>query len=380
MVSKTLVLHIGMPKTGTTSIQEAFGRNNKKLRKEGIFYPAKKPYNHANTFAPIFLENRLNTIYFKQHKINTEEKAQKKVIELKRYWNKQFESNAVDTFIISAESLYRLSTNEIAELKAFVAPFFDDFKVIVYIRKPEVALKSLWGQYVKTLSEQHSPKALFDSVVKTYNYHFVERWAEAFGTDKVIVRPFEQSAMVNGSLLDDFSISIGAEAGLFPKDMVANESFGRHALALLYESNLQYPLFVNRATNPEKGLSDKMGVFFRLLQRVDDEKYDLKIHFNSAQAKKINESIDIINQYLDDEMRFDHVGICDEPMNFPNFDDIPKAFVISLINEYNKYIDELLEVNLHAQAELVNPQAGKYLRTISRFLRKCLAKAGFLPH
>jgi hypothetical protein len=368
-----------MPKTGTTSIQETFGKQRKVLQNLGISYPRKKPYNHANTFAPIFLGSRLNTIYFKQNRINTEEKAQKKVRELKSYWEKQFRNNTQDTFIISAESLYRLTPDEIASVREFVAPYFNNFKVIVYVRQPEAALKSLWGQHVKTLSGMQTQQELFDSVIKSYNYAFVRDWADKFGRESMIVRLFDRSAFVNDSLLDDFMVSIGSRSGLFPADSIQNESFGRHSLALLYESNLRYPLFVDRAPNQDKGLSDKMGLFFRILQRIDDEKFDASIYFTTEQAAKINDNIEIINDFLEPEQQFNYVESSEKITDFPRFEEIPKAYLVDLINEYNKYIDQLLELNLHAQAELMNPNSGKYVRKLSRVIRRMLARFGILP-
>lgn len=380
MSQTTLVLHIGMPKTGTTSIQETFGKQRKVLQNLGISYPRKKPYNHSNTFAPIFLGSRLNTIYFKQNRINTEEKAQKKVRELKSYWKKQFRNNTQDTFIISAESLYRLTPDEIASVREFVAPYFDNFKVIVYVRQPEAALKSLWGQHVKTLSSTQTQQELFNSVIDSYNYIFVQDWAKVFGRQSIIVRVFDKTAFVNGVLLDDFLVSIGSEPNLILKDASKNESFGRHTLALLYESNLRYPLFVDGVPNPEKGLSDKMGLFFRLIGHVDDEKFDTCICFTSKQAERINLNIEIINDFLVPEKRFAYIVASEQSMNFPSFDEIPKDFMIDLINEYNKYIDQLLEMNLHAQAEILDPKAGRFIRKLSKVIRRLLTRVGVLQN
>lgn len=46
---KDIYLHIGLPKTGTTSIQSILFFNKNILLKNAIFYPGKF-YNHANIF------------------------------------------------------------------------------------------------------------------------------------------------------------------------------------------------------------------------------------------------------------------------------------------------------------------------------------------
>jgi hypothetical protein len=81
---------------------------------------------------------------------------------------------------------------------------------------------------------------------------------------------------------------------------------------------------------------------------------------------------------MPDEM-FTYVMSSSQPTHFPSFDEIPKEFLIDLLNEYNKYIDQLLEINLHAQAELMNPEAGKYLRILSKAIRGGLARFGVIP-
>ncbi|MGI9369243.1 MAG: hypothetical protein ACR2O2_10450, partial [Ruegeria sp.] len=44
---KELILHIGHPKTGTTTLQQTFKKNRDFLEKQGILYPMQSSqYNH----------------------------------------------------------------------------------------------------------------------------------------------------------------------------------------------------------------------------------------------------------------------------------------------------------------------------------------------
>jgi len=51
MSKKTLNLHIGSPKTGSTSIQEIFAKNRQNLRYQGFNYPGKNLDHHFLYFA-----------------------------------------------------------------------------------------------------------------------------------------------------------------------------------------------------------------------------------------------------------------------------------------------------------------------------------------
>ena len=45
---RTVILHIGIHKTGTSSIQDAFAGGRAALRAAGILYPASLPANHSH--------------------------------------------------------------------------------------------------------------------------------------------------------------------------------------------------------------------------------------------------------------------------------------------------------------------------------------------
>lgn len=376
MSKRTLVLHIGMPKTGTTSIQEALGESAKALRKQGIYFPAKKPYNHSITFLPLFLRNPRYSLAFKKDGITTEAGAQKRANALKKYWRGQFSRFKSGTFIISAEGMTVYRAEQIESLQAFIEGVFDEVKVIVYVRPPVEAIKSYWGQLLKTFSHDESKQDYLARVIKNHRYAFIEEWANAFGKENVIVRPFVKAHFYNGHLLDDFMHAIGAETGMLKGQEVRNTAFGQNALALLYECNRRYPVFVDGKPNAEKGLVDTQRIFFDLLNKSDDTKFDLQLRFNAQQAEHLNQQVAFVNDYLDPSCHFPSVEASEEATTFYEFEDIPKEYFIELINDYNKYIEWLLDMNLHAQAAVYNPQAGKKIRAVTRFIRRHLVRFG----
>ncbi|MDG2326795.1 MAG: hypothetical protein P8L70_08700, partial [Halioglobus sp.] len=54
---KKLVLHIGMAKTGTSSIQETLGLGSEQLAEQDVYYAPWKPYNHSFMFTALFLRD-----------------------------------------------------------------------------------------------------------------------------------------------------------------------------------------------------------------------------------------------------------------------------------------------------------------------------------
>ena len=338
---RTLILHVGMPKTGTTTIQETLGQNAKRLRAAGFHYPATRPFNHSNTFTPAFMDHPENTVHFKRNGIQETAAIRKEQQRLRDLWKRELRASDSRSFIISAENLSKLHPHEIEQVRQFVAAHFDDTRIIAYAREPEVHIRSTWQQHVKTLSHGETKNELLQQIINSYNLDFLEHWAKPFGRENVVARRFHRDYFLNGDLMQDFIHTATGQALELEPCHQANESLGKWSTTLLYEYNSALPLFLNGGLNPNKGLADKLNVFFGILRRVDDEKLDFTVRFTPSQAAKINRQIETINQFFEPRAVFQTIADSDEETDFPEFSDIPNDYFVQLINEYNKTIDRL---------------------------------------
>src|SRR5579862_388310 len=103
------ILHIGLPKTGTTSFQNALFEHRVALLSDfRIFYPSIDP-NLSHALCMMFKDDPRNTPIARVNGANTLEKAMTLRESFCHDLEKDFESSDWDTIIISAEGLSTLS-------------------------------------------------------------------------------------------------------------------------------------------------------------------------------------------------------------------------------------------------------------------------------
>jgi len=134
---KNIILHCGMYKTGTTSIQYSLydSGNAKILVDKGLSYFSAWGANHSHAFGFLYDERYKNNIsmvrygYGKDH-----DKIRKNFIDSL----KTAETMSVDTLLFSSEDLFDFSESALNKLKASFEHNFGDihFRIIIYVREP----------------------------------------------------------------------------------------------------------------------------------------------------------------------------------------------------------------------------------------------------
>ena len=210
---KTLYLHIGVHKTGSTSIQDFLFKNAKLLENQGYFYPTGGSYYHRpsssqSLLALSLLEKKpshLSNIIF------TKAGCIKDI-------QKDIEGSRSENIIVSSEHFRHMnSLDQIIELKNVFLPVVDYIKVIVYLRRQDLVVESAWTQKIKTGSLSISFEDYVDYTIdfadKVYD-HFdynglLENFSKVFGVDNLFVRVFEKGQLHQGCVVMDFLNLIG---------------------------------------------------------------------------------------------------------------------------------------------------------------------------
>lgn len=336
-----LFLHIGMQKTGTTSIQNILYANRTSLLASGIYYPGSEINNHSLNFMPMFKSTPSTTSAFRGVPVDA---IPESLEQFERFWISEFKKTKYQKFIISAEALNNLTRKEVPRVKDFVAPYFDEIKVVAYVRHPVEFIPSLIQQLVKS-------GEYFDDI-----YDFVKRqckraaipalsaWVHSFGAQNIIIRPFDRAEFREGELVKDFlSLITEEDIELNATDQVWNYSIGGNDVLLLAELNRRYPMILDGKFNKRRGLSKRQDVILNILSRVKQDKFTMEIFFDEELAKTINQNLEEINELLSGSYRFDLIEASAERFSFKMSGDLSPEYFIEVINEYNKYIDELLE-------------------------------------
>ena len=217
---EVLYLHIGTHKTGTTSLQTFFRDNSALLKKKGIVYPKT---GRARMGAHHHL---ISAISVPPH---PEFKPKKSFTDYIAELNNEVAEDA--RCLISTEILNEIIDFSRLELFKTVAK---KVKIIVYLRRQDHFLESGYSFEVRrgyTMSFAHY------CTEWSLNYaDLCGRYADIFGKENIIVRPYEKRQFHGGDIFSDFLDVLGLEltdAYRLPRKN-PNPSLSRDALEYMY--------------------------------------------------------------------------------------------------------------------------------------------------
>lgn len=239
-----LLLHIGMPKTGTSTLQEALHTNRRRLRDVGVRYPdpGSRMHGHALLVTPFFDDEGMPREFR-----GAPARARHRGVRLwDRIANDASRGDA-STMILSTEYLYGLREDRIESLAALLRSLFDPVEVVCYVREPASYYVSLTQQVVRG-SGRIQPPARF----RMRTPQCLGRYEAAFD-GRVEVRAFQPTSLVAGDIVTDFLATYAPEGRRFadatPRAAV-NESLSAEAMCVLQQRHLhrEGPVVLTRET------------------------------------------------------------------------------------------------------------------------------------
>lgn len=291
----TIYLHIGTPKTGTTSLQAFFRDNEQVLNKKGIAYP------DLGFRFPGIGENRnagfLTAPVFKEDDVRDTEQ-EKKNIEIGLEKLKALTSQ-YDKILLSDEHIWNegtLDTKGWKELKEKFEKIGAELKIVVYFRRQDQVIQSYWAQQVK----EGSPTP-FTNYLKRKQYFkldYAERLkeiAEGVGKENIIVRVYEdgQYEGEEKTIISDFLNIFGLrlQDGFATEEVIKNTS-----LQGIY-------LETKRLLNNNPDYQGKGNFSIQMIQRV--QKKDLAL-------ERVNPKLLEKPVYMDGKQQREYLSTYDE--------------------------------------------------------------------
>lgn len=275
---KTLYLHVGTPKTGTTSIQTFCYVNIETLKRKGILYPimpfrypTKRPERNA-----MFLDGIL---YLPDGTRDYEGERQRQE-EGFRVIREGFAE--YDTILISEESLWMTATNRKKGLWKTLrkAGKKDGYqvKVIVYLRRQDEYMDSWWNQSIKANRPDYNVYGFEEFMEKqqhgSSDYRAcIEAIVSELGKENLIVRRFDRNEFEDGSIQKDFLNAVGigwSDDFELPSDMenmntrlTGNTPEIKRVMNMI-DMSYQESWFFRRAVESDSAISGKQypAVFF----------------------------------------------------------------------------------------------------------------------
>lgn len=212
---KVLYLHIGTAKTGTSALQAFLQDNHEVLQKKGYCYQL-MPF-HYNRIADVrnahFLLGRVTDAAGETDREKTKQRG-KEAYEILKQWFSKY-----DNVILTDEGIWNfLSTrNVIKELASFCKDNNICLKVIVYLRRQDDYLASLWKQKVRrkglTASWEQVQMTPPKKMIVLDYYAYLKKLIKVVGKENIIVRRYERGRFQgNGNtIFSDFLDAVGIE-------------------------------------------------------------------------------------------------------------------------------------------------------------------------
>ena len=273
---KTIYIHIGTPKTGTSSIQSFLAQNKTLLVQKKIFYPTIGRYSTRDgTFAN-------GSLFF-------DAEQYEKTLNM-------FSKSEFSTMLVSEENLFlhlhqenQLAHND--RLWELLSNY--DVKIIIYFRQSAEYVTSLWQQSVKNMYKKNLEEYLetTDYAVSLETSDYAECLEGIYdlstrvGLNNMIVRTYEPTRWLHHDLIDDFLSILNIEKS--DEFLLSNEkkniSYTRdHCERILYVNQYletkeggiyRINLIVPKGDNPQtvlESLSDEM------IKKITDKYYPLE--------------------------------------------------------------------------------------------------------
>ncbi|MGB3404808.1 MAG: hypothetical protein WBA77_19140 [Microcoleaceae cyanobacterium] len=261
---KTVYLHIGLHKTGSTTIQHFLKDNKNILLKLGYLYPES------------------GSVYSGQHNLSWQLSQDPRYSRQYGGWEElytEIASTSVNNVILSSEDFEILKPKQINLLRLKLQPYHT--KIIVYIRRQDSLIQSVYTQQVKGGLKKTFEEFLREAInlkcktSKRFQFHLHLRpWKKQFGLENIIVRPLETHQLYQEDLCLDFLNCIG-----FPVSNLSRDTQNSNKLFFQADNAESYELILpqNKNESPSYQTLEIMRFISNVIsQKVEKDDLDLK--------------------------------------------------------------------------------------------------------
>lgn len=218
-----LILHIGPPKTGTTSLQRFLSLIHDKLLSHGVLYPkegrlrAESVYQVRRRHGTVTLRGPADSHQLLVWALKREVAG----VDADECWSdvlQEIQRIGPHTIILSAEDFFGLSEPQVLEVRKKLVDF--TVEVVLYLREPFEMCLSGYKQHVKMGRYHRSFSRFLDeegpSIFQAYDTR-TKRWSKIFGSEFIVYKPYDKLTKGSGLAKDLLCM-----LGLNPEDF---ESF-----------------------------------------------------------------------------------------------------------------------------------------------------------
>lgn len=277
-----LYLHIGIEKTGTSSIQSFLNKNREQiLENYGILYPK----------TGIWFDKSHHGFAFSVTGSNLHIKEPENFDDMLNQLEEEIKENKPSAVLISSEIFRGLHQTDFFDLfNEKIQKHFDEVILIVFLRDQPYWLLSMYNQYIKDQNIRFSKSFdEFYSVIKNKAdyYEMLKNWNKYIEKENMYIFPYyERNNELRKSSIDvicDF-LNINTQDMNFDKSR--NISLNR--------VHMEFYRFFNRL---DIGKEERNQINSLILNNFNDEKYDYLV--DQYCVLSIQEKVDIQNDFYE---------------------------------------------------------------------------------
>lgn len=288
------MVHLGFPKTGTTTTQNVFYAQRKEiLACERVLYPSLNP-NLSNVLCTNFRDDPLQPVSNRLAGLTREEareRGRQELVELEE----EIVSTQWDTLLLSAEGLSHLGVVELPRLQRWASQFSGNIEVLACVRQPFDYAASFIQQILKwgsTLADLYDRPPVPNYQAK------LSRVIDVFGRDNVRVFCFESAVNTTGGIVAEFARQVGLSEALAlrlsERSTRVNDSLTDVGVAVLDAMNQIRPMFVDGRRNPKRS-----GREVTFISRLGGGRYSLPIEVEDRIRATCVEDVRWLNATFD---------------------------------------------------------------------------------
>lgn len=267
------MLHIGLHKTGTTTIQNVLCENRDSLlEQEGVLYPSPAP-NSSTPLRPVFGETPGQQINDKIAGRTTEQIAARQKNFLDSL-DAEISSSDWNTLLMSSEGVSKSTLSEMSKLREWGETYSSRWTVLICVRHPVGWSRSVAQQVLKQGS--HTLEQLYQ-MPSIPNYRSkISTAISVFGLENIRVFDFDAAVRSDGGIVGEFARQAGLSPAsrelLVSRAIHHNESLSMEAIRILDSLNQQRPMIVDGVKAPRRaGPGRERGY----ISRIKGQKFDL---------------------------------------------------------------------------------------------------------
>lgn len=263
------LIHIGMPKTGSSTIQAFLKINAEALRAQGLRHDPVNPrfgsqYELAATGLVRAGAAMSDAVALRVLGLRDPAAQQAYVDAFEARLQHGQQAWGERVFLGSSEHLHAWLTRpeQITALDTVLRRYFDSVQYLVYLRPQAEMVVSAYSERIRR-GETLSFNDHFNQRLKALNYwKSLRLWAKAVGEARLTPRLLTPDALVGGDLLDDFCAIAGIDRTGLQTPRRMNTSLSAEAIALRRQINRFLPV-----RNRKGGRAKPYQLALRLLER-----------------------------------------------------------------------------------------------------------------